>query len=104
MAGIAQVARLAIGLMAAAFVRAQQSTPNRPIIPVIGKVKAISGDVISVATRAGMEDVATDAYTEVWSKTDHDVSPVQKAPSLTPLAAMLSGSIMSQRCPSTVQS
>lgn len=56
----------------------QRPTPNRPIIPVIGTVKAISGDVISVATGAGIEEVATNPQTEIWKgKTFHDLSPVQ---------------------------
>ena len=78
MAGIAQVARLAFGLMAAVLGLAQQPSTHRPIIPVIGTVKAISGNVISVETGAGMENVVTDAHTEIWKgKTFHDLSPVQ---------------------------
>ena len=51
---------LAFGLTTAAVlgVAQQPSHPDRPIIPVIGTVAAVSGHVISVATRAGMEDVA----------------------------------------------
>jgi hypothetical protein len=71
-------ASLVFGLAAALGVAQQPSPSDRPIIPVIGTVKSISSDVISVATGAATEDVATDAHTEIWKgKTFHDLSPVQ---------------------------
>ena len=79
MTGFPRFAWLAI-MTAAPGVAQQPSHPDRPITQVVGSVKAISGKLISVATRAGMEDVVTDAHPEVWrGKTFHDLSPVQKA-------------------------
>jgi hypothetical protein len=57
----------------------QQRPPaDRPITPVIGTVKAISGNQISVESGDRTIIVATNAHTEVWKgKTSHDLSQVQ---------------------------
>ena len=76
MTSFPQVAWLAFGVIAA--VGQQPSSSDQPIIPVIGTVKAIAGNVISVASGTRMEMVVTDGNTEVWKgKTYHDLSPVQ---------------------------
>jgi hypothetical protein len=55
-----------------------RSSSDNPIIPVIGTVKAISGNQIAVESGERMILVATDAHTEVWKgKTSHDLSLVQ---------------------------
>ena len=76
MTSFPQVAWLAFGVIAA--VGQQPSSSDQPIIPVIGTVKAIADNVISVASGTRMEMVVTDGNTEVWKgKTYHDLSPVQ---------------------------
>jgi hypothetical protein len=57
----------------------QERSPSvHPIIPVIGTVKSISGNQISVESGTRIIAVATDDHTEVWKgKTVHDLSPVQ---------------------------
>src|ERR1035437_3448138 len=56
----------------------QERSPSvHPIIPVIGTVKSISGNQISVESGTRIIAVATDDHTEVWKgKTFHDLSPV----------------------------
>src|SRR5689334_1309382 len=83
MAGAQRWTPVALAIIASASVLytasgQQRPTTNRPIVPVIGSVKAVSGDVISVATGAAVEEVGTTAHTEIWKgKTFHDLSPVQ---------------------------
>jgi hypothetical protein len=56
----------------------ERSRSDNPIIPVIGIVKGISGNVISVDAGERITTVIVDGHTEVWKgKTFHDLSPVQ---------------------------
>src|ERR1039457_22549 len=76
------VPRIVLGLLATiTFVHhlpgQQRSQSDHPIIPVIGTVKSISGNQISVESGTRIIGVATDDHTEVWKgKTFHDLSPV----------------------------
>lgn len=78
-----QVARLSISVIATLAVSnylpgQQRSRSDHPIIPVVGTVKAISGNVVSVDAGAQVTTVVADDHTEVWKgKTFHDLSPVQ---------------------------
>jgi hypothetical protein len=58
---------------------AQQNRPSdHPIIPVIGTVKSISGNLIAVESGDHIITVATDNHTEVWKgKLSHDLGLVQ---------------------------
>src|ERR1035438_10537335 len=73
---IRQVALLAIFLIAT--LPAQQRSPSDSlIIPVLGTVKAISGNVIYVDSGGHVTSVFTDDHTELWKgKTSHDLSLV----------------------------
>jgi len=70
---------LAIALAVSHDVFAQQRPASgHAIIPVIGTVKAISGNSISVSSGAQLLTFSADAETEIWKgKTFHDLSPVQ---------------------------
>jgi hypothetical protein len=69
---------MAVVLNATFGIAQHPSAPNRLIVPVIGTVQGIFGNVISVATGAGIEEVATNPQTEIWKGTMfHDLSPVQ---------------------------
>src|ERR1039457_6523234 len=76
------VPRIVLGLLATiTFVHhlpgQQRSQSDHPIIPVIGTVKSVSGNQISVESGTRIIAVATDDHTEVWKgKTFHDLSPV----------------------------
>jgi len=65
--------------LAAALAAAQQGpTSNQGSVPVFGTVTAVSGNVISVQTGRGVENVTTNGQTEVWKgKYYRDLSPVQ---------------------------
>jgi hypothetical protein len=74
------VPRLALGLIAAVhqLPGQQRSQADRPIIPVIGIVKGISGGIISVDVGGRVTTVVADGRTEVWKgKASHDLSQVQ---------------------------
>jgi hypothetical protein len=78
-----QIAPLAVGFIAAAWffhsaLGQQRSPSNGPLIPVVGTVKAVSGNTISVEAGAHVTNIITDEHTEIWKgKTFHDLSPVQ---------------------------
>src|ERR1035437_274266 len=56
----------------------ERSLSVHPSIPVIGTVKSISGNQISVESGTRIIAVATDDHTEVWKgKSFHDLSPLQ---------------------------
>ena len=68
----------AVLLVSSLIPLAAQSTSQSPIIPVIGTVKAISGDQIIVDSGKRIITVTTNGSTEVWKgKTTHDLSLVQ---------------------------
>ena len=55
-----------------------QGSPDQPIIPIIGTVKAISGNHIIVDSGDRTITVITDGHTQVWKgKTSHDLGLVQ---------------------------
>ena len=77
------VPRIVLGLLATiTFVHhlpgQQRSQSDHPIIPVIGTVKSISGNVISVDAGERIVAVFTNQRTEIWKgKIFHDLSLVQ---------------------------
>ena len=77
------VPRIVLGLLATiTFVHhlsgQQRSQSDHPIIPVIGTVKSISGNVISVDAGERVIAVFTNERTEIWKgKIFHDLSLVQ---------------------------
>jgi hypothetical protein len=77
------VPRIALALVAAVatvhHVRGQpRSQADRPIIPVIGVVKGISGRIISVDAGGHVTTVVADERTEIWKgKIFHDLSLIQ---------------------------
>jgi hypothetical protein len=83
MAGLSRrTAPLVIGFAAVWFTLSipgqQRPSSDSPIIPVIGTVKAISGNQIGVDSGENSITVTTDDHTEVWKgKTSHDLSLVQ---------------------------
>jgi hypothetical protein len=58
---------------------AQQSSPTAHLdVPVIGTVKGVSGETISVDNDGKIVEIALDRNAEIWKgKTFHDLSPVQ---------------------------
>lgn len=77
-----RITPLVIGFAAVWFLQSvpgqQRPSANRPITPVIGTVKAISGDQITVESGDRTIIVTPDAHTEIWKgKTSHDLSQVQ---------------------------
>jgi len=73
---VRQVSRLAIGLMLVLGIF--ECLSGQPIVPVIGTVKAVSGNQITVESGTRIIHVTTDAHTEVWKgKRSHDLSLVQ---------------------------
>jgi hypothetical protein len=77
-----QVAQVAFSVIAILVVcnrlpGQQHSHSDNPIIPVIGTVKAISGDIIYVASDGHVTSVFTNDHTKVWKgKIFHDLSLV----------------------------
>jgi hypothetical protein len=56
----------------------QRPSSDSPIIPVIGTVRAISGNRITVESGDRIINVTTDDHTEVWKgKTSHDLSLIE---------------------------
>ena len=71
-----RVSRLAIGMMLVLGIF--PCLPGQPINFVMGTVKAISGNQITVESGTRIIQVTTDAHTEVWKgKRSHNLSLVQ---------------------------
>jgi len=69
-----------------------QRPSNSPIIPVIGTVKSISGNQITVQSGERIINVTTDERTEVWKgKTTHDLSLVQVGDDFAAVQGRFSG-------------
>src|ERR1039458_8165403 len=75
---VPRVVRILVATIAVVHVPGQQSSQSdHPIIPVIGIVKSISGNVISVDAGERVITVLADGKTEVWKgKIFHDLSLV----------------------------
>jgi hypothetical protein len=66
---------IAVMLLSPFFLLVAQTNSQPPIIPVIGTVKTISGDHITVKSWDRIITVFTDEHTEIWKgKTTHDLS------------------------------
>src|ERR1039458_738266 len=72
---VPRVVLVMIATIAAIHLPGQERSPSvHPIIPVIGTVKSISGNQISVESGTRIIAVATDDHTEVWKgKIFHDL-------------------------------